>query len=908
MDPNYPLQPVTGTGNPNYFLPQDGQSGRVGDTTSKLGTDSVSQFLGLHQSNTQSNSSGSDGFNAVQDYQAIGSNNQSSANAANTSHLPDPHSFLSAATPAVPQAPTSNFTPNHNGNNSNQGYDMMQSLTSAALGHLSPTAPQPTPISNPSTSTTAAPTHQTQSHTNESSIVGEAVPVNLGELANMPTPEVTGGDDGADGEGEDNSGGHQIPFAPSVQKCHLWNADKSKSYNIEVKPSIDRGFFIAEGNWTCYRRNYFQLSSSFTITESSAPGSSSNNVDEAKPSPKTTFYLELNGNLVQIVSFLTHISAHTNTPRQGPVELVQHTSKRDKGPLTQPVPRVSEPGPGRTIFERIQFRTATSNNGRKRGSPPNSNGGAAAAALAQQYFIVTVEVLCKVASGEFYRVCEAEMQDGVVVRGRAPGHYLNRDLAISGRPVDKEEEPVVINAATGRAVRKAAMKPPIVERDVSPLGEPDVVVRSSNGSAQPQSQYQQNQQNQHQHQQQQMQSFGAPFGNQQNMGRPMSQVQYPQQGPGPNPPQGMYPPFNGFNSGPGAPPSMYGSGMMGGPGQYNYPPQASQVPPPRPQPQYPTQNQPQQQRYPPGQMPYSQPQQGQYMSQQFNQSQGYMNTPAPSQQGFMNNQASTQPGFANQRVNQQGSYSSPSQSGFMGTPSDSQSKYMSNSSLPISSQQSFMNSPHSSQAYLNAPTSAPSQNFMNASQPGSTQNFMNNQSSFNAYQPPQTQQPSYNQSFQQQFQPNAPLPPLPTQPQGMYGSNTMQNAGFMSAQNSSSSFLPPPPQQQPPIPQIPAYNPQSSYAPPPTHSTYQQSSFPQQPQQQQYSAAPYGGYGQQPVPMPQQQQQQQPVQQQKPQQAPKQKRPLRGSSADSGESDYEFNEESDEDFRPGKEGSNKKRK
>ncbi|KAJ3014026.1 UNVERIFIED_CONTAM: hypothetical protein HDU68_000455, partial [Siphonaria sp. JEL0065] len=216
---------------------------------------------------------------------------------------------------------------------------------------------------------------------------------------------------------DDSSGGQSIPFLPSVQKCHLWNADKSKSYAVDLKPKIDRGFFVAEGNWTCYRRNYFQLSSTFTITETASGSTAENggvsnnnegstgangiatksnndtnsgavNVDPNNPitiianthpnqPAKETYHLELNGSLVPITTFLTHISAHTNgSPKTAPVELVQHTSKRDKGPLTQPVPRVSEPGPSKTVFERIQFRTATSNNGRKKTTGTTSTSGA----------------------------------------------------------------------------------------------------------------------------------------------------------------------------------------------------------------------------------------------------------------------------------------------------------------------------------------------------------------------------------------------------------------------------------------------------------------------------------------------------------------------------------------------------
>ncbi|KAI8609889.1 hypothetical protein BC830DRAFT_795302 [Chytriomyces sp. MP71] len=188
------------------------------------------------------------------------------------------------------------------------------------------------------------------------------------------------------------------------------------------------------------RRNYWQVSSSFTITESTSTGIPS------LPGPEDKYHLEIKDNLVPITAFLTHICAYSSTeahPSQrqngGAVELVQHTSKRDKGPLTQPVPRVTDPG-ARITFERIQFRTATNNNGRRRVSGAHLDApvgpypalASSVSAVSQQFFVVVVEVLCKVASGEFYKVCEAEMEKGVVVRGRAPGHYSVRDGRESG--------------------------------------------------------------------------------------------------------------------------------------------------------------------------------------------------------------------------------------------------------------------------------------------------------------------------------------------------------------------------------------------------------------------------------------------------------------------------------------------
>ncbi|KAJ3108508.1 hypothetical protein HK100_003426 [Physocladia obscura] len=265
--------------------------------------------------------------------------------------------------------------------------------------------------------------------------------------------------------------GQDIIFEPSIQKCHLWNADKSKTYDIDLKPAIDRGFFLADEDWTCYRRNYFQISTVFTIKES-VPASavsvslethvSENLVTASAGSSHQSYYLEIDDKLVPVVSFHTHISARTNatpTTNSVPAELVQHLSKRDKGPLTQPVPRLSEPGENnRTVFDRLQFKTATGNNNRKKSLTGASTG------PQQQYFIVVAEILVKVESGEFYRVCESAMETGVVVRGRAPGHYSQ----------DQKQPEIIEGPRTKRAAAiKAAKK---VEQDVAALRAPSPIL------------------------------------------------------------------------------------------------------------------------------------------------------------------------------------------------------------------------------------------------------------------------------------------------------------------------------------------------------------------------------------------------------------------------------------------------
>jgi hypothetical protein len=108
------------------------------------------------------------------------------------------------------------------------------------------------------------------------------------------------------------------------------------------------------------------------------------------------------------------------------IDIVQHTPKRDKGPQIVPTPKPIRPGghlgPGGGIntsnhqvqltslvtFERLQFKTATANNGKRR--------------AAQQYYEIVVELLAHCQNNQRYKIATCHTAP-LVVRGRSPGHY-----------------------------------------------------------------------------------------------------------------------------------------------------------------------------------------------------------------------------------------------------------------------------------------------------------------------------------------------------------------------------------------------------------------------------------------------------------------------------------------------------
>ncbi|OAA65713.1 ndt80-like DNA-binding family protein [Niveomyces insectorum RCEF 264] len=140
------------------------------------------------------------------------------------------------------------------------------------------------------------------------------------------------------------------------------------------------------------------------------------------------------------------------------IDLVQHTPKRDKGPTTQPgkVRLIAKPAqtthhamgvynvdgtmpmgnrfdhgygpaqngqPSEYTFERIQFKQATANNGKRR--------------AAQQYYHLLVELwadLGPTAEGDRFVKIGHRKSAKMIVRGRSPGHYQSerRGSASSG--------------------------------------------------------------------------------------------------------------------------------------------------------------------------------------------------------------------------------------------------------------------------------------------------------------------------------------------------------------------------------------------------------------------------------------------------------------------------------------------
>ncbi|KAI9356039.1 hypothetical protein BD770DRAFT_390309 [Pilaira anomala] len=201
-------------------------------------------------------------------------------------------------------------------------------------------------------------------------------------------------------------------FSNTKQLHELCNMDQSNSYQVQLHAKMDRGFFRADQDWTCYRRNYFQVSSTFDV----------HGMNYLIQGPEVPCLLRKTDTqeFLQVDFFSIGVCARV-TNHDKKIELVQHTPKRDKGPQMIPDPRpvraggnlhLASVGSNHNIvtFERLQFKTATANNGKRR--------------AAQQYYEIVVDLYANFARGEPIRVATCTSA-ALVVRGRSPGHYAD---------------------------------------------------------------------------------------------------------------------------------------------------------------------------------------------------------------------------------------------------------------------------------------------------------------------------------------------------------------------------------------------------------------------------------------------------------------------------------------------------
>ncbi|KAK6579867.1 hypothetical protein PZA11_007575 [Diplocarpon coronariae] len=263
-----------------------------------------------------------------------------------------------------------------------------------------------------------------------SDVLARSPPLSHQSLRGVPlSPSTTSGFPSPISHMDSSLGGQASPpLFPTDVVYTLQTAD-GQVVKPEIFGKIDKGFFMADSDWTCYRRNYFSLNCSYTLAPSIPAGA---------------VYLGQHGGPgPQVHGFAMSIAAVVDGRDGKAIELVQHTPKRDKGPQEKPARVTLAPRPPAShgiygsdslgsraglydaagfsptptqpaveaTFERIQFKNATANNGKRR--------------AAQQYYHLLVELFADVGSQhpDRYVKIASRMSAPMVVRGRSPGHY-----------------------------------------------------------------------------------------------------------------------------------------------------------------------------------------------------------------------------------------------------------------------------------------------------------------------------------------------------------------------------------------------------------------------------------------------------------------------------------------------------
>ena len=216
---------------------------------------------------------------------------------------------------------------------------------------------------------------------------------------------------------------------------------------------------MVDNEWTCYRRNYFQVSGTFGFSHTTKMPTPMNDLslimDDHQQGVAVGGFgggggeidgehclIECAGRQRPILRYKMGVLARVAASEKE-ITLVQHTTKRDKGPQESPAPkpvtmsRVHPQNmnnlPGMTTttsgmvdyisnevvtYERLQFKAATANNGKRR--------------AAQQYFCVDLVLYAEVPgdlAGTVLLVKLAVSSScSLVVRGRSPGHYTDGGL------------------------------------------------------------------------------------------------------------------------------------------------------------------------------------------------------------------------------------------------------------------------------------------------------------------------------------------------------------------------------------------------------------------------------------------------------------------------------------------------
>ncbi|KAL0143967.1 p53-like transcription factor [Mucor lusitanicus] len=261
---------------------------------------------------------------------------------------------------------------------------------------------------------------------------------------------------------------------------------KTGSCPVILNCKMDRGFFVSQSHWTCYRRNYFQVTASLTIPGHSDQTYYALQLRSAENRPIQQFFLRLKACTSTTSNTGESSNESSNTATVRPVALTQMTPKRDKGPQREPptipiTPSDSVFGNEQVCvtFERLQFRVATANNGK--------------------LFRLVFELVAQLDDASQHVVAEC-YSSPLVVRGRSPGHYSSdpqRDVRKKRKLTPPPPPPPSSSTRSKKQATKEASCSPkkpsscLDHTATTPPTPPSAVVGAATAAAVPQPQQQQ---------------------------------------------------------------------------------------------------------------------------------------------------------------------------------------------------------------------------------------------------------------------------------------------------------------------------------------------------------------------------------------------------------------------------------
>ena len=242
----------------------------------------------------------------------------------------------------------------------------------------------------------------------------------------------------------ERSWGERLPWLEHSAFCQLMC--DGRGVQPEILPEAGGAFFKSDpdGRWTCYRRNYVNVRVRYVLHGIRAG---------------EVLYVFIEGKQRRVRDLGTRITAHKSGTSEDSIDLVHFTPKREHGlqladkvislstvasrtaisPTLQLCKQFRDGFGEGFVFERMQFRSATPNNGSRSSRQPGNR--------------LCTELLADVSAEgadvpEWRLICRRISED-IVVRGRSPVHYrrkraydhivrANRPATV-GRQVDHAE-------------------------------------------------------------------------------------------------------------------------------------------------------------------------------------------------------------------------------------------------------------------------------------------------------------------------------------------------------------------------------------------------------------------------------------------------------------------------------------